>query len=518
MASELRDLPASEVCDLATLVARAAARWPDRVGLTFDETGERLSFAEIDRRTNRTANALAGLGIGPGDRVGLMLRNHPAFPLTWLALAKLGAVMVPVNVYYRSHDAGYLLAHSGARALVTADEFVPVVTAFEHPDLALEWVISVDGDGGGRARPLDRITAAARDSAPAARVAPEQLVNIQYTSGTSGPPKGCMLSHHFWLFCARMVVAAPPGLGQDDVLLTAQPFTYADPQWNTATALLAGAELVVLDRFHPSSFWAKLRAYRTTFFYCLGVMPTLLMKQPVDRDEREHRLRTVLCSGIPPNLHRAIEERWGVPWHEIYGLTECAFTTLDAPGEHAGHVGEACVGRAAPGRELRVVGPDDRPLARGEVGELVIRGPGMMDGYYRDPEATAAVFRNGWLHTGDLVRMDRAGRVYFVGRHKDYDPARGREHLGRRGRGGDRAASGGPHGGLCARGRRNPGRGGEGLCRARGRPRARDRPARDARRLLFRAARLLQGAALLGVPRRLPAHAFRTGAEGGADR
>ena len=407
------------VGDLATLVGRAAALWPERIALTFDETGERLTFAEIARRSGAIGAALGGIGIAPGDKVAVMLRNRPEFPLAWLGIAQAGAVMVPVNTFYKTSDAGYLLAHSGAKVVVTSDQFVPMIRSIEEPGLALEHIVSVDGDGGGGARYLGDLLAAAGGAPAPPDVHAETLVNIQYTSGTTGRPKGCMLSHGFWITFGRNFVRSALAEGGGDVVLTAQPFYYADPQWNTVGTLLAGAELVVLDRFHPSTFWSKVREYGVSYFYCLGVMPRLLLKMPPDPADRDHRVRLVHCSAIPPASHAEIEARWGAPWYEAYGMTELGFGSVEDPTEHAETIGSGCIGRPVPDREIRVVDDAGRPIPRGEVGEIVLRGPGMMDGYYRAEEATAEFFKDGWLHTGDLGRMDAAGRLYFAGRKKD---------------------------------------------------------------------------------------------------
>ena len=404
---------------LPALCRQAAAAWPDRTALVFDETGEALTFAEIDARSDRIAAALAARGVGPGDRVALMLPNCPGFPLAWLGIAKAGAVTVAVNVFYKTADAGYLLSHSGARLVVTSNTFVDLLAAVADAGAAPLDILSVDADGGGRALPLAELTAAASAPPPAVEVAPDTVANIQYTSGTTGPPKGVMQSHGMWGDFARRMADLHDGLSADDILLTAQPFYYLDPQWNLATALLTGARLVVLDRFHPSTFWDRVRAHRVTWFYCLGVMPKLLLKQPPAADDRDHDLRRVLCSAIPVADHAAIEARWGVPWFETFGMTETGVDLVVPLDEHDICVGSGCIGRPVPGREARILDPEGAPLPAGEVGELALRGPGMMDGYFGDPEAAAAAFRGGWMHTGDLARIDADGRIYFVGRDKD---------------------------------------------------------------------------------------------------
>ncbi len=405
---------------LAMLAREAARRWPDKAGLVIDETGERLSFAEIDRRSNAIANALIALGVAPGDRIAVMLENVAAFPLAWLGIGKAGAAMVPINVFYRSADAGYLLANSGARALVTAEKFLPVIAAVDRADVALEHVVVTDrdADAADGLAFTPRVERAGEGPPPVA-VYPEMLANIQYTSGTTGRPKGCMMSHRMWLTMCEPLVQDFPGLGPDDVLLSAQPYYYMDPSWNFVCALMCGGTLVLLDRFHPTTLWSKLREHRATFFYCLGVMPTLIMKMPVDPDERDHALRMVTCSAIPTKLHEALEERFGVPWYELYGMTEIGLGTMEDPDEHLRFRGQGYIGRPPWTREARAVDADGRPVPRGEPGELVFRGPGIMDGYFRNPEANAEVFRDGWFYTGDRVRMDAAGRVFYLGRTKD---------------------------------------------------------------------------------------------------
>ena len=261
----MADRPADNeaVRDLKTLAAAAAARWGERPALTFDESGEVLSFAEVDRRSNAIANALLGLGIGPGDKVALMLRNVPEFPLGWLAITKIGAVMVPINIFYKKADAGYLLAHSESRAILTSAEFLPLIQGLEEPGLQLEHIVSVDGGAGATA--LEGLLNGAGEGVGEIQVLPEHLANIQYTSGTTGRPKGCMLSHYYLVEFGRNIVLGMTGLDAVDVMLTAQPFYYIDPQWNFVCALLSGAHLVVLDRFHPSSFWSKVREHRVTW-------------------------------------------------------------------------------------------------------------------------------------------------------------------------------------------------------------------------------------------------------------
>ncbi|MEU8638258.1 ATP-dependent acyl-CoA ligase [Amycolatopsis sp. NPDC048633] len=393
--------PLAEAGTLTQLVTRAAQLWPERTAWVFDETDRRFTFTDVDRISDRFAAALAGRGIGPGDRVAVMLRNQPEFPLLWLALAKIGAILVPVNTNYREFDGAHVLRHSGAKLAVAAEEFTDLLGR-----ISLAEVITPDQLDAAGAPP---------DFAPV----PELPVNIQYTSGTTGAPKGCVLPNRYWTTLAVSLATDFPAVGADDVMLTAQPFHYIDPQWNVALGLAAGATLVVLDRFHPSTFWAKVREHDVTWFYCLGLMPTLLLRQePADAD-RDHRVRAICASAIPHELHAELEARWGVPWYEAFGMTETGGDIRMTAADHDETVGTGCIGRPSRDREAMIAGEDGKPVPRGETGELLIRGIGLMHGYHDDPEATAKAFRDGWFHTGDLARMDDAGRVYYIGRTKD---------------------------------------------------------------------------------------------------
>ena len=398
---------------LGALVERAAALWGDGPCLHFDETGETVSFAALDRQTAAIARWLLDRGVCAGDRVAVMVRNRPAFPLLWLGIARAGAAMVPMNVGYRTEDAHYILSHSGAKLALAQDEFLPLLEEVaQQDDVAAEVVGVGDGnladaaalDGGAGLPPLDAATRA----------------NIQYTSGTTGFPKGCMLSHGYWLAMGRRIlVDVIPDLAPGETVLTAQPFYYIDPQWNVMVALQSGARVVVLDGFHPSTMWRKIREHGVHFFYCLGSMPTLLLKMPPDPEDRNHRVRKVMCSAIPATLHAQLEERWGVPWYEAFGMTESGGDLGVTEDEHDELVGTGCIGRPFHDREAEVRGDDGASLPPDEVGELVLRGPWLMDGYFRNPAATAETIRDGWLHTGDLARRDGDGRIYYVGRKKD---------------------------------------------------------------------------------------------------
>ncbi|MDJ0337285.1 AMP-binding protein [Cryobacterium sp. PH31-O1] len=400
--------------NLGQLILRAAEQWPQQTAWRFDTTAETLTFSQVEQVTRHLAGEMAAAGIRSGDHVAVLARNTLEFPAAWLALARLGAVIVPLNVSYRLTDASHVVTHARAGFILAVDEFRLLASEVGERCTAVHTVLSLN-EMLGRWR-SGRVANLVTDLDQVAR---DHTANIQYTSGTTGKPKGCVLGHDYWLAIAETMQQEFPHLAPADVMLTVQPFHYIDPQWNVVSALLAGAELVVLDRFHPSTFWQQVRAYDVTYFYCLGLMPTLLLKMPLSADDRNNRVRAIQASAIPAGLHRTLEERWGVPWYEAYGMTETGADLYVGELEHDELVGSGCLGRPRSHREAIVVNSAGQSCAPGEVGALLLRGTGLMHGYFDDSAATEAALVGGWFHTGDLASTDPAGRLYYRGRTKD---------------------------------------------------------------------------------------------------
>ncbi|ODR08611.1 AMP-dependent synthetase [Mycolicibacillus koreensis] len=405
-ADEIGAIP--RVRTVTGLLAAGADRTPDAELLRFGDGS--WTYRRFDEASSRLAHRLVECyEVEPGDRVAIMLPNVAGWPLTWLAALKSGAVAVPVNSAYRAADLQFVLTDSGARVIVTDADHVPLVREVIADDPVLAGIAVVDI--------ADTADAALPTTPPEVAVGPDSLANLQYTSGTTGFPKACMLNHDYWTRIG-WACAAAVGLGPDDVLLTAQPFSYMDPQWNTVLALTTGAPLVVLPRFSASGFMADVRRHGATFCYVLGSMPTLLFKQPPRPDDRDSRLRAVFCSAIPAALHADLEARWGAPWREVYGMTESGID-LFSPFDDAAAVGSGTLGHPVPTKRVRIVDTDGAEAPVGTPGELTVAGVPMMSGYWNRPEETAKTLRGGTLHTGDLAVVDEYGGIRLVGRLKD---------------------------------------------------------------------------------------------------
>jgi carnitine-CoA ligase len=401
--------PADLDWTLGELVERRAAEHGDRVLLRFGD-GQTLSFAGLAARVAAVRTLLAARGLGPGDRVALMMHNSLRYPVAWLGVTTAGMAAVPVNSRSGPLDSRHLIDHSGARLVIADDATAATVdAAIAEIDrrVMVEDASQPDWPGAGLG-----------SGAPPADVPAGTLAGVQYTSGTTGLPKGCMLSHRYWQQIGQSS-ADVLRLDESSVLLSAQPFSYIDPLWNVVAALRAGAELVILDGFHPSTFMRSVADWGVTTFYCLAAMPVLLLKQPPAEHDRAHRLRHVGCSAIPPRLHAAIEQRWGVPWYELFGMTETGLNLAVLEDDHDELVGTGSLGSVMSHCEAKVVDQSGGEVPPGTQGELVLRGLGLMDGYHANPEATAAFFAGGWAHTGDIAVRDAKGRFTLRGRIKD---------------------------------------------------------------------------------------------------
>ncbi len=421
------DEGAGEFHDLVSLVRRKAERNGPKVALRF--AGTDLTYSELDRESDRVANGLAAAGIGPGDRVAALLLNSPEFPLLWFGLAKRRAVLVPLNTALKGEILRYELSDSAPHALVIDERlWEPYAPLREGLAIGREWVVPAPA-ATSTSKPDDVAHFSSLSTNASAEILPPPLpsdpASIMYTSGTTGPPKGAIIPH-------EKTLRTPYEIGRrsritpDSVLFTALPLFHCNAQEMTAlTALTYDVTAAFDERFHASTYWEVAARMRATHVSLLISMINVLFKQPDRPSDRDHRVRTALTAGTTKTVWPEFERRFGLTIVELYGMTECGCTTLMNPPE-AIRVGS--VGTPLGFVEAEVVDDEDRPVANGVRGELVVRPRvpyTMFLGYLGKPEKTVEAWRNLWFHTGDYVTRDADGYYYFVDRKKDVIRRRG---------------------------------------------------------------------------------------------
>jgi crotonobetaine/carnitine-CoA ligase len=414
----------------AGFLASRAARDPDRPFLLFE--GRTISWREFDGMTRRSAGALAALGVGRGDRVATLAPNRPEIIALFFAAARLGAWLVPVNPELRVEEARYIFEHAGVRGIACSREGLPLAREASAHMSPAPWRILLEPAGADGLPALAELAARA---APLAenRGGAEDVCVLVYTSGTTGFPKGAMHSQRNVVLTGEAFVERM-WLQPDDRLLAILPLFHLNALfYSVFGTIAAGASLVVVPKFSASRFWQVAAETGATETNIIAAVGSILAQRP--RSELlPHQLRKVYGGPIVAEVERVWREELGVPvMLEGYGMTEIPGACNNPfPGSGRGEMIVGSIGRPArhpdpslPFAELRVVDDDGRDVADGEMGELVVRTPIVTKGYFRDPEATAAAFRDGWFLTGDYVRRDANGYFWFVARKKDIIRRRG---------------------------------------------------------------------------------------------
>jgi acyl-CoA synthetase (AMP-forming)/AMP-acid ligase II len=393
---------------------------PPAPGRAYHPDGIELTYGAVRDEVLRMKRAYEAAGYGHGHRVALLFENRPEFFFHYLALNALGASVVPVNPDYRHDELAYQMDHSEADLAVTISERVD----------------SLEAVAAERARPLPVVDAGAwpaslpRPGAAPRRDAPSlgSETGLLYTSGTTGRPKGCVLSNFYYLNAGDWYrrlggrLTIEPGRER---FLNPLPLFHMNCLAVTATcAILTENCLILPERFSPRRWWPDVVATRATIIHYLGVMPPLLLNQEPIPEEKAHHVKAGFGAGVEPQLHEAFEERFGFPLVEVWGMTETGRIFSDCHEPRA--VRTRAFGRPHGGFEARVVDEQERGVAWETEGELVVRwggpeGPrhGFFSGYLKNDAATAEAWRGGWFHTGDVVRQTTDGMLVFVDRKKN---------------------------------------------------------------------------------------------------
>lgn len=386
---------------------------------TYHPGGYQISYKDAALAVAGYRAALSDAGYGPGHRVACLLANRPEMMLIKLALAGLGASWVPLNPDYRPAEMAYVLSDSAADLVIVAPELRKLAEAAVAETPAGPPLISYD------AGPITPPRAGRPP--PRAAAKPEDEASLLYTSGTTGRPKGCILSHEYELECGgwyakiggRMTVRE----GEERVYNPLPLF-----HLNAAVVMFFGLMLtgnchVATHRFSARSWWREVRETEATAIHYLGVIAPVLMAADPQPDDQDHKVRWGAGAGIEPSLHAPFEARFGFPMVEIWGMTESCriLGDVDEPRQ----IDTRAIGRPHPTLEVRVVDDEDRDVTVGEPGEMLVRHSAetprkhAFSGYLNLPDETEKSWRGGWFHTGDTVRQDETGMVFFVDRKKN---------------------------------------------------------------------------------------------------
>jgi long-chain acyl-CoA synthetase len=396
--------------NLAETVTRSAKERGENLAVRLDPI--QLTYARLDEMTAKAAAMLRDRGVNPGDRVGLMLPNVPAFVVLYYAILRAGAIVVPMNVLLKRREVGYFLEDSGARLIVASDEIREEAEAGAEEANAEAMLL----ERGGLPKWLER-----HDAEPGvAPTDPGDTAVILYTSGTTGQPKGAELTHANLHGNAEVVCRELIQVGPGDVVLGALPLFHSFGQTGAMNASLQGGScLALLPRFDPREALETMQSLGVTVFLGVPTMYAAMLNHPDHAEFDLGSLRTCISGGqsLPVELLRGFEEAFGCKILEGYGLSETSPVACQNRPDRERKPGS--IGIPIEGTEMTVVDDSGRELPDGEVGEILIRGPNVMKGYWRRPEATREAISDGWLHTGDLGRRDEDGYFYIVDRMKD---------------------------------------------------------------------------------------------------
>ena len=490
--------------NVAAAFERAAARWPEaefvdvlpETAAVYGIEPGATPYAALQQRIVVLRAAYARAGYGAGHRVGLLLDNRPAFFLHWFALNGLGVSVVPINGDLRAAELAYLVGHSeialavalphrqadlaaAARAagrplaLMAGGSLAVAEAVPAAPFPAPGWPVLSAGRSGPTADSVMSMAGPSGSMDGAAGSAWPSLATecaLLYTSGTTGRPKGCILPNRYFLHSGawyagvggmaalRLAQANGQGGWVQDRMLTPLPLVHMNAMaYSTLAMVLTGGCLIVLDRFHPGTWWDSVRASRATVVHYLGLMPSMLMKAPPRDDDRAHAVRFGFGAGVDRALHAPFEARFGFPLLEAWAMTETGAGAVVMAQREPRQVGTNCFGREGDDVQVLVVadraegevasgaglsagassgaggsarvaaGNESHPgeAAGDEPGELWVRHAGadprdgFFAGYLKDPEATAEAWAGGWFHTGDIVRRDADGQLHFIDRRKN---------------------------------------------------------------------------------------------------
>ncbi len=408
----------------AELLTRSAQRYPENIAIVFK--GVNLTYRELEALVNAFANALLDLGIRKGQHVCLLMKNRPEFLVSWFAIIRIGAVTSPLNPAYKEREVAHQLSNSDAVAVVVQHELLPLVEAACAETPLLKSVITVGTSQYVPAIHISPFSQLVRTHLPTPPAqldwAWDDLIALPYSSGTTGLPKGVMLSQKNLVYNAYQSVATARITSLDRMLIFL-PLYHIYGIMLIGTAMISGARLVLMERFDPAISLQLIQEHGITLLYAVPQVLSVLSDWPQLHDYDLSTIRYVQCGAapVPPALAHRFQERTNVTVMTSYGLTEAAPGTHSNPVYDRRLIKVETIGLPIHDTKHKIVDIEtgQKELGCGEEGELLVQGPQVMLGYWKAPEATAEVLRDGWLYTGDIGWRDEEGYVTITDRKKE---------------------------------------------------------------------------------------------------
>jgi long-chain acyl-CoA synthetase len=402
---------------LRQLLEQRAGANPEKVFLFSQPDGRQFTYSEFDQAVNRAAAMLAAHGIGKGEVVSLLMPNSVEYLIAYFACWKLGALAGPVNSLLKGHETAFVLNNSEAKAMLVHSEFQERIDSIRNDLPHLKSIITFD-DEAAATREFGETDKSGGDFRTPTT---DDDAIIIYTSGTTGKPKGCLLSHGNIIANARQISEWLRFTG-DDRLLTIMPLFHMNAvSVTTMSALYAGGSTVISPKFSAKRFWHTISDYQITSFGSVATMLSMLLNtypEGVPEGLQTEQLRFAMCGSapVPAEVMKKFEETFNCPVVEGYGLSESTCRSTFNPPDARRRPGSCGL---PIGNEMKVFDDNDREVADGELGEIVLRGENILKGYYKNPEATSVAFRNGWFHSGDIGYRDSDGYFFIVDRKTD---------------------------------------------------------------------------------------------------
>ena len=404
---------------IGALIEQVATEKGDQTACHIIEQQRSLSYRDLDQQSNRLADSLSKIGVVKSDHIAMLMPNSPEFLIAWLAIAKLGAVVVPVNNSYKASELEYVLSDSKSKYLIIDESCLaafegmnqrPAALVDDHIVLLAEQNTTETNWCGFNAM-LESGDSTFRGPNPASH---SDLLQIQYTSGTTGFPKGCMQTHEYWLLAAFTAFEFTKQFKIEN-MLSVFPLFYMEAQVNFLLTLVRGGTVYLAKQ--PSI--SKLMQWICEYDIHICTFHEVAMKGiPVAEDDADNPLVYVNAFQYKGDSHHVLEQRFNVIGRDAFAMTEIGMGTF-VPANATHMVGSGSCGLASPMREMKIVDSEGEEVEQGQSGTLWVRGPGMFLGYYEKPEANAKEFDGDWFCTGDIARQDENGYYYIVGRTKE---------------------------------------------------------------------------------------------------